>query len=42
MKKQDRIYLLDQMLKSAQFPISIEQVKERLECSTATVYRIIA
>jgi predicted DNA-binding transcriptional regulator YafY len=42
MKKQDRIYLLDQMLKSAKFPVSIEQVKERLECSTATVYRIIA
>ncbi|HFC30779.1 MAG TPA: YafY family transcriptional regulator [Oceanospirillales bacterium] len=42
MKKQDRIYLLDQMLKAARVPISIENIKERLQCSTATVYRIIA
>ncbi len=42
MKKQDRIYLLDQMLKSARIPISIDTIKERLECSMATVYRIIA
>ncbi len=42
MKKQDRIYTLDQMLKAAKYPISIETIKERLECSTATAYRIIA
>lgn len=42
MKKQDRIYTLDQMLKAAKFPVSIDRIKERLECSTATVYRIIA
>jgi len=42
MKKQDRIYLLDQMLKTARMPISIDRIKERLECSTATAYRMIA
>ncbi len=42
MKKQDRIYTLDQMLKAAKYPISIDSIKERLECSTATAYRMIA
>ena len=42
MKKQDKIYLLDQMLKSAKFPISKEYIAERLECSIATVYRTIS
>ncbi len=42
MKKHDRIYLLDQMLKAARYPISIESIKQRLECSTATAYRMIA
>ncbi len=41
MKKQDKIYLLDQMLKAAKFSISKETVAERLDCSMATVYRII-
>lgn len=42
MKKQDKIYLLDQMLKAAQFPISMDTISERLECSVATVYRTIS
>jgi len=42
MKKQDKIYLLDQMLKAAKFPISKELIAERLECSMATVYRTIS
>lgn len=42
MKKQDKIYLLDQMLKAARFPISKETIAERLNCSIATVYRIIS
>ncbi len=42
MKKQDRIYTLDQMLKAAKYPVSIDMIKERLECSTATAYRMIA
>ena len=42
MKKIDRIYLLDNILKERRTPIDIEQLKERLECSQATVYRIIA
>jgi predicted DNA-binding transcriptional regulator YafY len=42
MKKQDRIYTLDQILKAAKYPISIDMIKERLECSTATAYRMIA
>ncbi|VAW37108.1 hypothetical protein MNBD_GAMMA01-1811 [hydrothermal vent metagenome] len=41
MKKQDKIYLLNQMLKAANYPISKELISERLECSIATVYRII-
>jgi len=41
MKKHDKIYLLDQMLKAATFPISKETISERLECSIATVYRTI-
>ena len=42
MKKQDKIYLLDQMLKAAKFPISMDTISERLECSVATVYRTIS
>ena len=42
MKKQDKIYLLDQMLKAARFPVSKETIAERLNCSIATVYRIIS
>ncbi len=42
MKKQDKIYLLDQMLKAAQYPISMNTISERLECSVATVYRTIS
>ncbi len=42
MKKQDKIYLLNQMLKAARFPISKETIAERLECSIATVYRTIS
>jgi predicted DNA-binding transcriptional regulator YafY len=41
MKKHDKIYLLDQMLKTARFPISRDSIEERLECSTATFYRLI-
>jgi predicted DNA-binding transcriptional regulator YafY len=41
MKKHDKIYLLDQMLKAARFPISRDAIEERLECSTATFYRLI-
>ncbi|HOP21335.1 MAG TPA: YafY family protein [Gammaproteobacteria bacterium] len=41
MKKHDKIYLLDQMLKAAKYPISKEYIAERLECSIATVYRTI-
>ena len=42
MKKQDKIYLLDQMLRTARVPISKEKIAERLECSIATVYRTIS
>jgi proteasome accessory factor C len=42
MKKQDKIYLLDQMLKASKFPISMSTISERLECSVATVYRTIS
>lgn len=42
MKKQDKIYLLDQMLKAAKFSISMDTISERLECSVATVYRTIS
>ena len=42
MKKHDKIYLLDQMLKVARSPISKETIAERLECSIATVYRTIS
>lgn len=42
MKKIDRIYLLDTILKERRTPITIEALMERLECSKATVYRIIA
>jgi proteasome accessory factor C len=42
MKKIDRLYLLDKILKERRTPISIEALKERLECSQATVYRVIA
>ncbi len=42
MKKIDRIYLLDKILKERRSPIEIETLKDRLECSQATVYRIIA
>lgn len=42
MKKQDKIYLLDQMLKASKFPISMDTISERLECSVATVYRTIS
>jgi len=42
MKKHDKIYLLDQMLKAARFPISKETIAERLDCSIATVYRTIS
>ncbi len=42
MKKIDRIYLLDKILKERRTPIAIEQLMERLECSQATVYRVIA
>ena len=42
MNKIDRIYLLDNILKERRTPINIEHLKERLECSQATVYRIIA
>lgn len=42
MKKIDRIYVLDKMLKERRTPVPIEQLMERLECSQATVYRVIA
>jgi len=42
MKKIDRIYLLDKILKERRTAIAIDALKERLECSQATVYRIIA
>jgi len=42
MKKIDRIYLLDTTLKERRSPVAIEHLIERLECSQATVYRIIA
>lgn len=42
MKKIERIYLLDNILKSRRTPIAVEALIERLECSQATVYRIIA
>jgi predicted DNA-binding transcriptional regulator YafY len=42
MKKQDKIHLLDQILKAAKYPISKETISERLDCSIATVYRIIS
>ncbi len=42
MKKIERIYLLDKILKERRTPIAIEQLKSRLECSQATVYRMIA
>ncbi|MCX7553791.1 WYL domain-containing protein [Marinicella sp. S1101] len=42
MKKIERIYLLDSILKQRRSPISVDALKERLECSQATVYRIIA
>ncbi len=41
MKKHDKIYLLDQILKASKFPISRDLIEERLECSTATFYRLI-
>lgn len=41
MKKHDKIYLLDQILKSAKFPVSRQYLEERLESSTATIYRLI-
>ena len=42
MKKIDRIYLLDKILKERRSPVPVDILKERLECSQATVYRIIA
>ncbi|TDR22594.1 helix-turn-helix transcriptional regulator [Marinicella litoralis] len=42
MKKIDRIYLLDKILKERRTAVAIDTLKERLECSQATVYRIIA
>jgi predicted DNA-binding transcriptional regulator YafY len=42
MKKIDRIYLLDTILKERRSPVAIEHLIDRLECSQATVYRIIA
>ncbi len=42
MNKTDRIYLLDQILKSARYPVSKQTLMERLDCSQATLYRIVA
>lgn len=42
MKKIDRIYLLDKILKERRTAVAVDVLKERLECSQATVYRIIA
>jgi len=42
MKKIDRIYWLDKILKERRTPVPIEHLMERLECSQATVYRVIA
>ncbi len=42
MKKIDRIYLLDKILKERRTAIAVEQLMDRLECSQATVYRVIA
>ncbi len=42
MKKIDRIYLLDKILKDRRSPVEIDTLKDRLECSQATVYRVIA
>lgn len=42
MKKIERIYLLDSILKQRRTPISVDSLKERLECSQATVYRVMA
>jgi proteasome accessory factor C len=42
MKKTERIYLLDSILKERRTPVKIEHLIDRLECSQATVYRTIA
>lgn len=42
MKKIERIYLLDNILKERRTPIAIEALMARLECSQATIYRLIA
>ncbi|WP_395374904.1 helix-turn-helix transcriptional regulator [Marinicella sp. W31] len=42
MNKAERIYLLDQILKNSRYPVSKNQLMERLECSQATLYRIVA
>jgi predicted DNA-binding transcriptional regulator YafY len=38
----DRIYSLDRILRHARYPVSHATLQERLECSRATVTRIIA
>ena len=42
MNKAERIYLLDQILKNSRYPVSKSQLMERLQCSQATLYRIVA
>lgn len=42
MNKSERIYSLDRILKSHRYPVSKTQLMEYLECSQATLYRIIA
>lgn len=42
MDKFDRIYALHSLLSHARYPVSREKIQEELECSRATVERIIA
>ena len=42
MDKFDRIYELDSLLRARRTPVSRAELMERLECSEATVYRLIA
>ncbi|MCF6300261.1 MAG: WYL domain-containing protein [Proteobacteria bacterium] len=41
MKKSDRTFLLDQILKQRKTPVPKDYLIERLECSQATFYRIV-
>lgn len=41
MDKFDRIYLLDGLFKSHQYPISIHSIMDELQCSRATTHRLL-